>query len=445
MLPLTNMTSNSEDEYFADGMTEELISTLSQMRALKVISRTSIMRFKKTDKSTTMIGSELNAGTVLEGSVRKSGTRLRITVQLIDVQSDVHLWSENYDRELKDVFEVQSDVAKSIANALKVHLLEEDKERIDEKKTDSIEAYTLYLKGRRYLNQRMPKSIDKAIEYFELAIESDHNYARAYAGLADCYLVKYIHGGTKQDLEKCKEFAIKAVELDEKIAEAHAALGQAFHISNDKANAEKELKLAIELNPNLVDARLAYGGFFSDHGDYLDMFEQALKAMELDPLSPRANTFLGNAYYCQKQWDKALRQLKRGIELDPQMTYPYLRLALVYSKIGMFSEAISAAEKSVDDSVFRPILAYVLAKAGRKNEAQSILEEIRSSEKPTRDEDLPAAYLALGMKEETYACLERAYQLERLTVGDLLRPELEEIAKEERFQKLIEKVRIRMR
>jgi len=256
VLPLTNISPDPTDAYFADGMTEELISTMSRIGGLKVIARTSVAGYKGSSKKVSEIGKELEVGTVLEGSVRKVGNRLRISVQLIDSKTSEHLWTESYDRELKDVFAIQSDISKTVADALMVQLLSREKALIARKQTVDSDAYVLYLKGRVHWNERTKEDVYKALTYFEQAVKIDPKFAPAYSGLADCYNILASYSWISRDTAGplARESAAKALQLDESLAEAHASLGLTLMNSWDFRSAEKELKRAIELRPNYAPA-----------------------------------------------------------------------------------------------------------------------------------------------------------------------------------------------
>src|SRR5437667_4800063 len=256
ILPFANLSADPNDRYFADGMTEELISTVSRIGELSVISRTSVMRYKDTIMPIGDIGRELSAGSLLEGSVRKAGNKVRITTQLIDAKNDKHLWAQSYDRDLTDIFAIQGDIAEQVAGALKVKLLSKEKEALEQKPTGSPESYSLYLKGRYFWNERTRESVKKASRYFEEAVRLDPNFALAYSGLADCYLIQEDRGWASHSEAGplAKRHAEKALELKGDLAEAHASLGLALYNQWDLAGAERELKQAIALKPNYSTA-----------------------------------------------------------------------------------------------------------------------------------------------------------------------------------------------
>src|SRR5881296_4185843 len=252
-LPLAILSSDHQDEYFADGLTEEIINTLSSIPGLNVIARTSVMKYKQANKSVSEIGRELKVGTILEGSVRKAGGRLRITIQLIDVGSEAPIWAQKYDRELEDVFKIQTDIAVRVAEALKVQLLRENRKLIEQKAPEDIAAYVLYLRGRYYWNKRTKEDLEKAISYFDEAIQKDPNYALAHAGMADCYTLmgRHLYLPAKEAFSKARDFANRALELNNDLAEAHTSLAAVLFIYDWEWDAaEDQFKRAIQLNPN---------------------------------------------------------------------------------------------------------------------------------------------------------------------------------------------------
>ena len=313
VLPFANISPDPADEYFADGLTEELIGTISKMRELSVISRTSVMQYKGRSKPIPEIGRELNAGTILEGSVRKAGNRVRVSIQMIDANEDKHLWAENYDREIQDIFSVQSDIASRVADALKVKLLAGERKGIGKVLTNSIEAHNLYLKGVYHFNRGSPSDIERAIEYFELACEQDPGFALAYAKVAYCYA--FIAGESMPEQEafpKAKEFLARALSLDDRLAEAHNV--QAL-IANqydwDWATTEKSFKEAVSLNPSLAEGHVFYAWFLAAMGRFDEAISEATRAHELDPVSPFTDQICGIVYWVAGKNDRA-RELFTG-------------------------------------------------------------------------------------------------------------------------------------
>jgi adenylate cyclase len=346
VLPLTNISQDSSDEYFADGLTEELISTISKIGRLCIISRTSVMRFKNTTKSIEEISRDLKVGTLLEGSVRKANNRVRISVQLIDAKNDQHLWSESYDRELKDIFEIQADIAQSVAHALELKLLSEEKEEVEKRGTADIEAFTFYLQGRKYWNERSKSSLEKAIDSFMRAIEKDPNYALAYVGIANCYVVSLDYGYMKpsEAAVKIKEYAKRALELDPTLSEAHAALASAFSQMWKWKDAEREFKTSLELNPNYSTAHQWYAIHLMSL-DKNDMaIEELTKALRLDPLSLIINTDLGIAHFRAHEYEKAIEQLNKTLKIEPKFPVAHSWLGTIYAETSRLPEAIKEFE-----------------------------------------------------------------------------------------------------
>ncbi len=419
VLPLQNLSQDPQDEYFADGMTEELISTISMVGDLQVISRTSIMQYKGgSKKKITEIGRELNAGTLLEGSVRRAGTKLRISVQLIDVLEDKHLWAQKYDRELTDVFAIQSEIAEQVARELKVQLLPKERKRVEKRPTENTEAFELYLNGRYYWNQRTKESLNKARGYFENAIEKDPAYARAYLGLAECYLILGDYGllPGNEAFPKAKALAAKALELDNGIYEAHATLGAVLWHEWDWAGSQRELKLAIELSPNYASAHQWYGIYLNIVGRHEEALAEIRKAQELDPLSPIIKTNIAQTYLFGRRYDEAINQCKRVLETDPNFVVARWLLALAYALKSMFEEAMAEIQKakavSPGNFLLNSVLAYVYAMSGRREDAMKVVDELieRSRKEYISPLFIAWAYIGLGDKDRVFEWLEKAYE-----------------------------------
>lgn len=380
VLPFANFSPDPNDEYFADGITEEIISTVSGISGLSVISRTSVMGYKGTTKKVKEIGRELDVGSVLEGSFRKAGNRIRITTQLIDVAGDRHLWAQNYDRELDDVFNVQSDIARQVANALRVRILHRDRTHIEKTPTRSPEAHAFYLKGRYYWNQRTKESLLKAIEEYQAAIKLDPDYALAYSGIADCYAVlgSHEHMPYAEVFPKSKEFALKAVEMDPTSTEAHTSLAIAMHQGRERA-AETEFEKAIELNPSYATAHHYLGILFLHTGRREVALEEALTAQKLDPLSPQIATFAGIVYDTLGSYDQAKSQHLRALELQPDFLPAIANLASSYWHERKFDDAERLTETYVkasnDELASKLALAANYALAGKEMEARRTMAE----------------------------------------------------------------------
>lgn len=419
VLPLASVSPDPADEYFADGLTEELISVVSKIGDVRVISRTSAMRFKGSTKTVGEIAQELNVGVVLEGSVRKAGNKLRINVELIDVQKDEQLWSQSYDRELKDVFDIQSDLAHRVVEALKVHLLAREKQQIEKKPTESVEGYILYLKGLHYRAKGTQENVEKAIRFFEEATASDPRFAMAYAAMADCYAVLASEGQAppKESFAKAKEFATKALELDDGLAEAHATLGlvlEDYYL--DFQGAEREFRSALGLNPSYGTVCRSYGAHLACMGRLDEAITEIRRAQELNPLALDVNECAAVIFNCANQYDEAVDACQRMLELDPNHFPALQSLAEAYMNKSMLSEAIRVLQKALAVSNGAPSvngrLGYAYARLGKKKEAEKILEELANDSKRRYVTPVAIAmvHCGLGNNDQSLEWLERAYE-----------------------------------
>ena len=416
ILPFANFSPDPNDEYFADGITEEIISTVSGISDLSVISRTSVMGYKGTTKKVKEIGRELDVGSVLEGSFRKAGNRIRITTQLIDVVSDRHLWAQSYDRELDDVFAVQSDIARQVANALRVRILPRDQTHIEKTPTRSPEAHALCLKGRYYWNQRSKESLLKAIEEYQAAIKLDPDYALAYSGIADCYAVLGSHGHMPyaEAFPKSKEFALKAVERDEASPEAHTSLATAMRQAKD-GTAEAEFEKAIELNPSYATAHHYHGILLLDTGRREAALQEALTAQKLDPLSPQIATFAGITYDALGNYDRAESQHLRALELQQDFLPAIANLAWTYWHERKFDDAERLCQTylraSRDELASKLALATNYALAGKEVEARRMMAEAETiRDRTAPHNELRIIYhIALGELEKAVDLIEDDY------------------------------------
>ena len=416
VLPLANISPDPKDEYFADGLTEELISALSKISDLSVISRTSVVRYKASAKAIEDIGRELKVENILEGSVRKAGNRVRISVQLIDVKSDKHTWTELYDREIADIFEIQSDIAQRVAESLKLRLLGE-KRAIIEKKATNTDAYTSYLLGRFCLNKHTIGDTERAIEHFEQSLRSDPNYAPAYAGLSDCYI--YLGDNLLKPIEaypKARSYAIRALELDDLLPEAHLSLALVLcQYEWDWSGAEREFRRAFTLNPSFAMARFWFTALMAILGRIEDGWSEILQAQQLDPLSLTVATGVGGVLYFWGRYDQAAIQLRRVLEMDSNFSLAHERLGLVNIQNKKYEEAISEFQILSDLTrapLAKGLLGHVYALTGMSGEARKILEELNQSSSVQYISPFAPAlvHLALGEKDRTFELLEKAYE-----------------------------------
>jgi adenylate cyclase len=419
VLPLDNISADVKDEYFADGMTEELISNLSKIGHLRVIARSSIMKYKGLQKTISEIGEELMVGTILEGSVRKVDNKARITVQLIDVSTQEHIWSMDYDRNLQDIFLIQSEIARNVASTLQIILPPSEKTQLEKRYTGNMDAFQEYLIGKHFLNNRTSESIRTAVQHFEKSIARDPEFALAYASLSYCYtLISGAgYGGFPEDManKKAKDAVMKALELDQTLAEAHAALAYIkFRIDWDWDEADKEFMQAIELKPGYSTAHEWYALYLAIHKRLDESLQQMTIAHELDPLSSSVNTGLGRIYHFRGEMDKAIEQLKKTIELDPNYAEAYFGLGMAYFKIKNYQEAETEIMKALQLSNRRPVILGILgalyASTGRQGEALKLLDELQNS--PINNDKMYAAstvLISLNRTDEAFEKLEKLY------------------------------------
>jgi tetratricopeptide (TPR) repeat protein len=400
-------------------MMDDIITKLTKIRDLKVISRTSVMRYKNTDKDIKEIGQDLGVAAILEGSVQKADNFIRVNVQLINVEDGFHLWAETYDRELKNVFEIQSDIAANIAGALKETLSPKEKRSLEARPTEDIEAYNIYLKGRYFWNMRTPEGFQKSLMYFQKAIEKDPGFALAYMGIADCFNLfgYYAFMSPKESFPKAKAMALKALELDDGLAEAHASLGwTSICYDWDWPGAEREFKRAIKLDPGYSLAHAWYAVYLGIMGRHDESIRECRRAQELDPVYFNIAAILGAMLMWAREYDRAIQELKKAIELEPTSYIPYWYLALVYGIKGMYEESIAAAQKMLDllgarAALMKIQLGWAYAFAGNRIEAEKIADEaVALSEKAYVSPALIGLlYTLLNESDKAFEWLEKAY------------------------------------
>jgi len=417
ILPFSNISPDQSDEYFADGMTEELINTISHNHQLKVIARTSVGRYKGSQKSISEIAKEIGVGSILEGSVRKAGNKIRVTAQLIDAVTEDHMWSDNYDRELDDVFSIQSDIAKSVSDALMVTLVPEEKKSVEKRATRSSTAYVRCLKGRTALRDRTESGMREAKKLFEEAIEEDERYAEAYAGLADAFylLGNYRFMPRAETIKKGKEALDKALSLDDGLAEAHTTLAEFLVVDYRFAEAEAEFKRAIALSPNYALAHHWYAICLMETGRMAASNEETLLAAELDPLSPALEVNLAWGYAATGDRARSQRWLQRLKELDSANQFYDFTQALVLEQSGDFEGAVRYTEKALKshpaNSGYVGSLGFYYARMGMHDEAARTLEKLNALPDGTfgKPFELAIVYSGLGEKDKMFNCLEAAY------------------------------------
>ncbi len=453
VLPLENLSADPEEEYFVDGMTEELIAQLAQISALKVISRTSVMQYKKARKPLPEIARELDVDAVVEGSVRRAGNRVRITAQLVHAPSDRHLWAKSYERDLGDVLTLQSEVAREIAREINVALTPQEQARLATTRPVNPRAHELYLKGRFFWNKRTPDGLTKGLEYFQQATVEDPGYALGYAGVADAYsLLGYVGYAVLPPSEaypKARAAALKALELDPSLAEARVALAYAkWHYDWDWAGSEEDFRRAIALNPNYATARQWYGLNLVSVGRTEEGLAELKRAQELDPLSLIIRGNLAWAYIFARRPDDALERLRPTLEMDPNFASTHWFLGSAYLEKGMYPEAIAAMKKNVElmrggNPGSLATLAYAYALAGDKDNARRHLKELKqmSKQRPVAPEWIAVVHAGLGERDQAFAGLEKAYQ-ERSGLLPLLKVNLlfDKLRDDPRFHDLVRRM-----
>jgi TolB-like protein/DNA-binding winged helix-turn-helix (wHTH) protein/Tfp pilus assembly protein PilF len=420
VLPLENLSGDKDQEYFADGMTDDLIANLAKIRSLRVVSRSTAMAYKGTHKPVSQIAAELNVDAVVEGTVMRVGSRVRITAELVQVSTDQHLWADTYESTIGDVLALQNRVSSAIVDEIRINLTKEDKERLAQKPAVSPEAYEDYLKGRYYWNRRSSEGFAKAIGYFEDATRRNPQYALAYAGLADCYgIVGATIYGTVPSAEaapKAKAAAIRALEIDPSLAEAETSLATAkFNYDWDWASAAEGFKRAMQMDPTYPTAYQRYSLYLSAMGRPDDSFEQIKKARDLDPLSISINVSLGWRLYLAREYDRAIAQLRDTLELDPNYVWAHVNLGQAYEQKSEYNLAIQELQRAVELSNSSPLalsaLAHACALSGNHAEAVKLLADLqaRSTRQYVSPYYIAVVYLGLGKNETAMDWLEKAY------------------------------------
>ena len=452
VLPLDNLSGDASQEYFVDGVTDALIGDLAKIRDLQVISRTSSMHYKGTKKSLPEIAREIKVDAIVEGSVQRSGDRVVIRAQLIHAATDHHLWIGTYERPMRDVLDVQSEIAQTIARQIQIQMSPADQARLTTRHPVSPQAFDDYLQG-RYLfwNKRTEENLNKAIAYFQDAIKEDPNYALAYVGLADCYSalgVVQVSALPPLDARRlAEENAMKALALDPSLAEAHSALGYVKHYNWNWAAAEQDFKRAIDLNPSYANAHNAYASFLMSRGRIDESIAASNRARELDPFSLSISAQRGFLLENARRYDEAIEQLRGVIAMDQNHYQAHWFLGHTYAANKQFEQAISASEKAVELSERSPgalgMLGLVYGLAGRKDDANKVLNELLELNK--RRYVTPAAlanvYIGLDNKDQAFVWLEKALE-ERSNYVAYLKvfPILDPLRSDSRFASLVQRV-----
>jgi TolB-like protein/Tfp pilus assembly protein PilF len=451
VLPFEDLSLQKDQEYFCDGLAEELINRLTNIENLRVPARTSAFSFKGKDLDYREIGEKLNVEMVLDGSVRKEGNKLRITAQLIKVADGFPVWSKIYQRNIEDTFDLWDEISLAIVDNLKIKLLGKEKAKLAKRYTENIEAYNRYVKGRYFWNKRTEEGLKKSIEYFEQAIEKDPGYARAYAGLADAYnlLPIYTSLPTKDAFPQAKEAALKALEIDETLAEAHASLAWIkMSWDLDWEIAEKEFKRAIELNPAYATAHHWYSFYLMWTARFDEAIKEIEQAQELDPLSLIINRDVGRAYFRAGRHDQAIKALQKTIEMSPNFSQTYLMLGMVYLENSMYEEALAEfrKEKSVSKG-FNPqaecYIGVTYVRMEKKDKAQQVLDNLieQSNKEYVPPYFVAILYFALEEKDLGFKWLEKAYEDRTIGLAMLkITQAYDSVRSDPRFITLIKKV-----
>lgn len=452
VLPLDNWSGNPEQEYFSDGLTEEMTAEISRLHPerLGVIARTSAMKFKGAKKTVREIAQELGVDYVLEGSVRRDENRVRVTAQLIQVSDETHLLAESYDRDLRDILALQSDVARAIADEIRIKLTPEEASRLASTRSVDPEAHDAYLRGRYHWNRDEPEDLEKARQYFERALQIDPRHARAHAALADYYSVLpfYTSAAPAEVFPKAKAAVAKALELDDSLAEAHAALAYIHtYYDWDWATAEREFRRALTLDPNEASLRHRYSRYLSSLGRIEEALAEMQRARELDPLSLIVKANVGVVYYFGRRYDETIEELRKLVNEEPEFPVAHWGLGLAYEQKGMMAPALAAFEKSVEltqrGTNALASLGRAYAVSGRTQEARKILEELtnRAKQKNISAYQIALVHIGLDEKDRAFEALERAFK-ERSTLLTYLKmdPRLDPLRDDPRYRELLRRM-----
>lgn len=415
VLPFANMSNDAENEYFCDGLAEEILNALAKIEELKVAARTSAFSFKNKNISVGEIGRALNVKTILEGSVRKSGSRVRITVQLVNASDGYHLWSEKFDREIRDIFDVQDEITLAVVDALKLKLLGEQKSVVFKRYTDNTEAYELYLKARYFFNKQTPESLQKAIAHFEKAIEKEPNYAPAYAGISVCLGFSWYFGFLPNEIvPNWKAITDAALEINDQSAEAHLSLAHfSFLYEWDWTKAEREYKRAVELMPNNGEAHCFYGVFLAAKEQFDEAISEARRAVELDPLSLVVNLYVGFTYLFADRLEEVEKQAKWMNEIEPEFFGTHWLTGGVHQKNAEKEKAVEAFKKAFELSgniKIQSYLGYAYGVLGNREAALNVLNQLLElrEKQYVAEINIARVYGGLGDTDKAFEWFEKA-------------------------------------
>jgi TolB-like protein/Tfp pilus assembly protein PilF len=451
VLPFENRSEDKANAYFAEGVQDEILTRLSKIADLKVTSRTSTQHYKSVPENLAEIAKQLGVAHILEGSVQKSGDAVRVNVQLIKAANDSQVWAETFDRKLTDIFSVESDVAKAIADQLRAHITRQEEQVIAAKPTKNIEAYDAYLRGRYFWSKRTSDGIKHAIKHFQQSIERDPDFALGHAGLADSYiaLTFYNFAAPHEAMPKAKESAIKALALDNTLAEAHASLAHILMNYNwNWSAAEKEFKRSIELKPDYATAHEWYAiHYLTATGRFEEAVQEMKRALELEPASLVMNTFMGATLYYAGRYDEAIDQCRRTIEMDPNFAVAHWHLGLAYEQKQVLDAATEEFKKAISLSggspLMRAALARAYAKSQKKHEANEMLNELNElwKQQYVSAYEVATIYVALGNNEQAFQLLEQAYGEHSFHLVYLnVSPQFKPVSSDRRFQNLVQRI-----
>jgi TolB-like protein/DNA-binding winged helix-turn-helix (wHTH) protein/Flp pilus assembly protein TadD len=450
VLPLENLSHDPSQDYFADGMTDELITELGQISELRVISRTSVMTYKGARKSLPQIARELNVETVVEGTVLRSGDQVRITAQLVQAPADKELWAQSYEGDVRQTLALQRQVARAIAEQIHIELTSHERDVLKNVKAVNPDAYEAYLKGRYFWNKRTADGMKKAIDYFNQAIEKDPNYAQAYAGLTDSYALagdwKYGVLAPKEAYPKAKAAAVKAIELDNTLGEAHISLAYCLDgFDWDFASAGREFARGIELSPGYATGYEWYGWHLASLGRNGEAVAEVQKAASLDPLSLIISSDLAEELLIAHRYDEATEQTRKTINMDSFFAPAHYVLGQAFVQKHMYQEAIAELQKAIElsegSTAFTANLAYAYAVSGRRDEAVKLLNDLKNRSRNgfSNAAEIALVYVGLDQKEQAMAWLEKAFE-ERFSPWVLMRPTFDPIRSDPRFQDLLHRI-----
>jgi len=447
VLPFENIGGDEDQQYFCDGLTEELINALSNIEALKVVARTTVFFYKGKQEDVRIIGRELNVDNVLEGTVRKSGNQLRITVQLIDVEDGFHIWSNRFDREFDDVFTIQDEIALAVADHLRINLLGGEKPRITKRETKNSEAYNLYLQARFAMNKKTEGGLREAIRIFEQAIEVDPDYALAFIGMADAFWNLSIYGSVpaSEVYLSAKNNTMKALAIDNTLAEAYASLANIKAYERDWEGTEKAFLKAIELNPGFAAAHNLFGYHLMCMGRFEEAISELKRAIALDPYNMNYTRNLGRVFYCESRYDEAIAIFKGALEINPNLAYTHLSLGLVYMQMENYPESLKEIEKEKALSAERNPIADAVSGVvyARMRELEKAKEawvnlSILRKESYVSSYWLAALAFAAGNKDQGFALLDEAFSGRDIWLREIKAdPLFEDVRKDARFQDLL--------